>query len=240
MSTNPSPWIKLFLAGLCLSLVVGVGQEGVGQTRQGQYPSSQEQQRQPGAQAQESNSLIHGVTVAAGLAIYQGDFSLNPSHNLVKYIAGNGKLSLRVGADHRLGRFDQYGLGADLVYSRLSGETTNEIGFKSNLVALDLYADYELPYIYEGLFRVFVGGGPNLIISPSYTGTPRVSKEENYQRLGTRVTGSLKVGVTILDSFRIGTRISSTDLLDGYKGFVSDGVPDFVSFLNIGYRIDLE
>jgi hypothetical protein len=79
-----------------------------------------------------------------------------------------------------------------------------------------------------------------LIISPSYTGTPRVSKEENYQRLGTRVTGSLKVGVTILDSFRIGTRISSTDLLDGYKGFVSDGVPDFVSFLNIGYRIDLE
>jgi hypothetical protein len=240
MSTNPSPWIKLFLAGLCLSLVVGVGQEGVGQTRQGQYPSSQEQQRQPGAQAQESNSLIHGVTVAAGLAIYQGDFSLNPSHNLVKYIAGNGKLSLRVGADHRLGRFDQYGLGADLVYSRLSGETTNEVGFKSNSVALDLYADYELPYIYEGLFRVFVGGGPNLIISPSYTGTPRVSKEENYQRLGTRVTGSLKVGVTILDSFRIGTRISSTDLLDGYKGFVSDGVPDFVSFLNIGYRIDLE
>jgi hypothetical protein len=67
-----------------------------------------------------------------------------------------------------------------------------------------------------------------------------VSKPENFQPLGTRVTGSLKVGVTIMDTFRIGTRISSTDLLDGYKGYTSDGVPDFVSFLNIGYRIDLE
>jgi hypothetical protein len=105
---------------------------------------------------------------------------------------------------------------------------------------MDFYADYELPYIREGLLRVFVGGGPNLIISPTYNGAPRVSKDENFQKLGTRVTGSLKVGVTIMDSFRIGTRIASSDLIDGYKGFTSDGVPDFVSFLNIGYRFSLD
>jgi hypothetical protein len=239
MRTNASLWLRLVLAGILLS-VLG-GQEKAARAQQGQYPSSSEgQQTQRPPQAQEDGPFIHGVTIAGGLAIYQGDFSLNPNHNLVKYIAGNGKLSFRVGADHRLGEFNQYGLGADLVYNRLSGETADGTGFEANSVALDLYADYELPYIYEGLFRVFVGGGPNLIISPSYSGTPRVSEPENFQPLGTRVTGSLKVGVTIMDTFRIGTRISSTDLLDGYKGYTSDGVPDFVSFLNIGYRIDLE
>jgi hypothetical protein len=173
------------------------------------------------------------------LAIYQGDFSLNPNHNIVKYIAGNGKLAFRIGADHRLGQYDQYGLGIDLVYNRIGGEAATGVGFEANSVALDFYADYELPYIKAGLFRVFIGGGPNLIISPSYSGgVPRVSKPENYQKLGTRVIGSLKVGVTVLDALRIGTRIASSDLLDGYKGFVSDGVPDFVSFLSISYRID--
>jgi hypothetical protein len=240
MSTNTSLWSRLVLAGIVLSFLIGPG--GTALAQQGQYPQSsgEQQTRQSPRQSQDGGSFIHGVTVAAGLAIYQGDFSLNPNHNFVKYVAGNGKLSFRVGADHRLGQFNQYGLGADLVYNRLSGETARGTGFESNSVALDLYADYELPYIYEGLLRVFVGGGPNLIISPSYSGTPRVSKPENFQPLGTRVTGSLKVGVTILDTFRIGTRISSSDLLDGYKGYTSDGVPDFVSFLNIGYRIDLE
>jgi hypothetical protein len=178
--------------------------------------------------------------VAVGLAVYQGDFSRNPEHNPVKYLAGSGKLSARVGVDHRLGRFDQYGLGADLVYNRISGEGADQVGFTQDALALDFFADYELPYIQQGLFRVFVGGGPNLIISPSYEGVPRVQEDENYQRLDTRVMGSLKVGVTIYDRFRIGTRIASSDLLDGYKGFQSDGVPDFISFLNFGYRFNLK
>jgi len=241
MSVTSDLWSKsVLLVGLLFflsGLQTGFGQRGQRYPQSGQQSEGRSSQAQP--QMQESGSLIHGITVGAGLAIYQGDYSVNPNHNIVKYIAGNGKLSLRFGMDHRLGQFEQYGLGFDLVYSRLSGESTGGVGFKANTVALDLIADYELPYVKEGLFRVFVGLGPNFIISPSYDGTPGVKDPENFQPLGTRVSGSLKVGVTILDSFRIGTRIASSDLLDGYKGFTSDGVPDFVSFLNIGYRFDL-
>lgn len=239
MRITSSFWVGLLLAGgLLLPSWSG---EAFAQVQRGGNAQSQDDQsasRSAERQSQDG-SIVHGITVAGGLSIYQGDYSLNPEHNLVKYIAGNGDLLLRVGADHRLGKFNQYGLGADLVYSRLAGKSSNGTGFKANSVSLDLYADYELPYIYEGLFRVFVGGGPNLLIAPSYTGTPFVQDPKNYQRLGTRVIGTLKVGVTILDTFRIGTRISSSDLLDGYKGFTSDGVPDFVSFLNIGYRFRL-
>jgi hypothetical protein len=175
-----------------------------------------------------------------GLAVYQGDFSRNPEHSFVKYVAGSGKLSLRAGADHRMGRFDQYGVGADVVYNRLAGETTGGAGFEANSVALDIYADYELPYIRQGLFRVFVGAGPNFIISPSYKEFSGLPDEDNVDKLGTRVTGSLKVGVTILDRIRVGTRIASSDLIDGYKGIDGGGGPDIISFLNFSYRFDLK
>ena len=213
-----------------------------GASQQGGYgqPGQQgQQQRRPQAQP-ESEPFIHGIMVGAGIAVYQGDFSRNPEHNPVKYLAGSGKLSIRVGADHRLGRFDQYGLGADLVYSRIGGQTTGGSGFSANTVALDFYGDYELPYVRQGLFRVFLGVGPNFIISPSYDNFPSQSSDDNFEKLGTRVTGSLKVGVTILDKFRIGTRISSSDLIDGYKGFDPNGVPDIISFLNFSYRFDLK
>ena len=210
--------------------------------QQGQYGQAGDQQQQPPpTQArQESEPFIHGITIGAGLAVYQGDFSRNPEHNIVKYIAGSGKLSLRAGVDHRLGRYEQYGLGADVVYNRLGGETTGGLGFTANSLALDFYADYELPYIQQGLFRVFLGAGPNFMISPSYDGFPDENADDNFEKLGTRVTGSLKVGVTILDKFRIGTRIASSDLIDGYKGFDPDGVPDIISFLNFSYRFDLK
>ena len=217
----------------------GAPQQGRGAPQQGQYGGQQggQQQRMPQAARKESEPFIHGISVGLGLAVYQGDLSRNPNHNPIKYIAGNGKLAVRVGADHRLGRFDQYGLGVDLLYNRLGGQSSGGTKFSANSLALDFYGDYELPYVQQGLFRVFLGVGPNFIISPSYEG---FSGLRNSEKLGTRVTGSLKVGVTILDKFRIGTRISSSDLLDGYKGFDSNGIPDFVSFLNFSYRFSLK
>lgn len=207
--------------------------------QQGQYGSPQgQQQTQQEAQTQESEPFIHGVSIGAGIAVYQGDFSRNPEHNIVKYVAGSGKLSLRAGIDHRMGQFDQFGVGADVVYSRLGGETTGGAGFSANSVAIDFYGDYELPYIRQGLLRVFVGAGPNIMISPSYEGFSGLS-DENAKKLGTRVTGSLKVGVTILDKIRLGTRIASSDLIDGYKGY-NPGGPDFISFVNFSYRFNLK
>lgn len=240
MVTTSSLWTRLILIGSFLWTLGGGQVLAQGAAGQSPQASDDRQERVP-SQVQDEGSFIHGISVGVGLAIYQGDFSANPNHNPVKYIAGSGNLSARVGMDHRLGEFNQYGLGADLVYNRLAGESPRGNGFTSNAVALDLYADYELPYISEGLLRLFIGGGPNLIISPSYSGIPGCASggDECYQPLGTRVTGSLKIGVTILDSFRIGTRIASTNLLDGYKGFQNNDVPDFVSFLNVGYRFDM-
>jgi hypothetical protein len=244
--------IVLLLTGLFF-MVFGI--DGVlGQApQQGQPPeqapgyrgygaSEEDQQSQQAQQPQEeSEPFIHGISLGVGIAVYQGDFSRNPEHSFVKYVAGSGKLSLRAGLDHRLGQFDQYGVGADVVYNRLGGETTGGIGFDANSVAVDFYGDYELPYIRQGLFRVFVGVGPKIMISPSYENFSRLRDEDNFERLGTRVIGSLKVGVMILDKLRVGTRIASTDMLDGYEGFDSDGsTPDFISFLNIGYRFNLK
>ena len=238
-------WSKSVLLAGILFATLGL-QEGLAQRDQGQYPqgnnpqgTGQQGDNQSQVQSQpQSGSFVHGLSVGAGLAIYQGDLSANPEHNVVKYIAGNGSLSLRVGADHRLGTFDQYGFGADLVYSRISGETTGNISFKTDGIALDFYADYELPYIQQGLFRVFIGAGPFLLVSPSYGNFPQGNN--NFEELGTRVIGSLKYGVTIMDSFRIGSRVASSNLLDGYKGFNDTGVPDFVSFVNVSYRFDVE
>ncbi len=213
------------------------GQARSRRSGQGQQQGGQAQTQQ---EPQQSEPFIHGISVGAGLAIYQGDFSRNPEHNPIVYVAGSGKLSVKVGADHRLGRFDQYGVGADLVYSRLSGTSTRETGFSVNSVALDFYGDYELPYVRQGLFRVFLGGGPTFLISPSYKNFENLARsEENSSKKGTRVIGSLKVGVTVLDKFEFGTRIASTDLLDGYEGFGGGGgVPDIVSFLNFTYRFN--
>lgn len=205
--------------------------------RYGRQSGDQTQQQQ--VRDDTGDPFIHGVSLGIGLAVYQGDFSRNPEHNIVKYLAGSGSLSLRAGVDHRMGRFEQYGVGTDLVYNRLSGQTTGGSGFSANTLALDFYADYELPYIKQGLFRVFVGGGPNFIISPSYDNFPDEGQDDNYEKLGSRVTGSLKIGVTVIDKFRIGTRIASSDLIDGYKGFDPDGVPDIISFVNFSYRFDV-
>jgi len=242
--TSPLRPKSFVIQGVLLLLLGFCGVHAQGRRAPQPHPqSARAQQGQADQQtetaAQPSEPFIHGVTIAAGLAIYQGDFSRNPNHNIVKYVAGSGKLSLRAGVDHRLGRYHQFGVGADVVYNKLSGETTGGIGFETNSIALDFYADYELPYIKQGLFRVFVGGGPNFVISPSYTGFPEDPEDGKFDRLGTRVMGSLKVGVTILDKFRIGTRIPSSDLIDGYKGFDPDSATDYISFINFGYRFDL-
>lgn len=191
-------------------------------------------------QLQERQPFVHGLSIGAGLAVYQGDFSRNPNHNVFKYL-GTAKPSIELGVDHRFGQFDQFGAGADLIYSHISGATSGKIEFQNNILSLDVYGDYELPYVKLGLFRVFAGAGPMLLINPSYQNFPDDANGDIRWRpdLGTRFVGSAKFGVTIYGSVKIGTRITSTDLLDGYLGFHRDGLTDIVSFIKVSHRFDL-
>lgn len=228
MFTTSYVWPKpLLVAVVLVAFGSSFGAEDVFAQRQGQYQ-----------QSEQGDFFIHGISLGIGLAIYQGDFTRNPNHNIIKYIAGNGHLSAQVGADHRFGRYDQVGVGLDVSYTRISEKTTEQRGFKSNIVAVDAVVDYELPYIKQGLFRFFIGGGPYIILDPSYDNFPEQERGERWQQLGTRAIGSVKVGVTILDGFQIGTRIATSDLVDGYKGYNPDGLPDFISFLRLRYRFD--
>lgn len=243
------PLISLFRAQILVVLggvlLVFCVQESTAQTPwQQNTPSESAEEEQNQSQSrpsQQSELLVHGLIVGGGLTVYQGDFSRNPNHNILKYL-GTAKPSLRVGVDHRLGYYDQYGLGVDLAYSRVEGMTSGRIGFKNNMVSLDVYGDYELPYVKVGLFRVFVGGGGVLLLNPEYNNFPNNADGNSKWRpdLKTRVVGSVKVGVTILDKIRVGTRIASTDFLDGYVGYNKGGLTDIVSFISFNYRFGLK
>lgn len=214
--------------------------DAIAQTPWQEQDSAESNQQEESREA-ESPSLIHGLVAGAGLAVYQGDFSRNPNHNIFKYL-GTAKPTIQFGVDHRLGQFDQYGVGADLIYTHVSGATSGRIEFANNMLSLDMYGDYELPYIKLGLFRVFVGGGPLLLINPTYQNFPDDADQDSRWRpdLGTRVVGSATIGVTIFGSLRVGTRITSTDLLDGYLGFHRGGITDMVSFVKVVHRFDIK
>jgi hypothetical protein len=199
------------------------------------YAQSPSQEEQSGGQDQHER-LVHGIRVGGGLAAYQGDISRNPNDNILKYV-GTAKPSILVGADYRTGYYDQFGVGLDLVYTRLGGETTGNTSFSNNMVSLDAYADYELPYIQQGLFRIFLGGGASFLVSPSYQGFE--TGEEWRSNLGTRVVGSFSVGVTIIDKIQVGARFPTTDYLDGYGGLYEDPYPDVVSFVRFTHRFEL-
>ncbi|MES3630496.1 MAG: hypothetical protein PPP56_10060 [Longimonas sp.] len=183
--------------------------------------------------------FIHGVKIGFGINTYQGDLSRNPNNNVLKY-ATSANPSAMVGVDWRFGEFEQYGLNTTLQYNRVAGKTTGQnvpLEFTNNLLALDFTADYDLPYIQQGLFRVFLGGGPLFVIEPTYENFP--TDDDRFDELGSRVTGSFVAGVSMFDTFRIGVRVPTSGMIDGHTGI--DGVkrPDYVGFIDITYRFDL-
>ena len=202
--------------------------------QQGQQP---QQAQQP--QQEESDPLIHGITAHIGINGFQGDVSSNPNNNLLKY-AGLGDINFTVGIDHRLGTYDQYGLNIDLTSDHYYGKIVFDgrlLEHSNTLVSLDFVADYELPYIRQGLLRVFAGGGPAFVVAPWYGRYPN-NNELFDTSLTTRPIGTAVVGISIFEVLRIGTRITSTDYLDGYAGFNGEGFPDVLGFITVGYRFD--
>jgi hypothetical protein len=88
------------------------------------------------------------------------------------------------------------------------------------------------------------------IIAPSYEGFPTEEEQQRLREetglgaewqpdLGTRVTGAVKLGVIIQDRIRIGLRVPFTDYVDGHNGIDGDGSVDFVTTINLGYRLNL-
>lgn len=205
--------------------------------RQGQQQPQQQPQQQQ--QTDESEPFIHGITVHIGLNAYQGDLSNNPNQNLLKY-AGLADISFTAGIDHRLGAFDQYGLNVDLTYDHYYAKGVFDgrlLEHSNSLVSLDFVGDYELPYVKQGLLRVFAGGGPAFVIAPWYGRYPQ-NNDLYKPSLTTRAIGTAVVGISVFEVVRFGARITSTDFLDGYAGFEGEGFPDTIGFFTIGYRFD--
>ena len=248
----------------CLALVLGVGMASdvLAQTqgRAGQPPPRQQGQPRDSSpndeaslqQEESSEPFLHGVYLGFGVSTYHGDIDGNPSQDPIGFL-GNATLRLTVGADHRLGTYDQFGVETRLSFEQVDGAARGwganpdePLKFDASLLNLDIVGSYELPYIRQDFLRVFAGGGPSLIVSPTYEGFPSDAQLDEDQTsifrrdLGTRITASVVAGVTILDSFRIGVRVLPSDSVDGYEGF-QDGseVPDVVGFVSFGHRFDL-
>lgn len=232
---------------LCLALALGLACATDAHAqfpRQGQQqPPSQEERGEVEPRPQpESKPFITGYFFSIGLNAYQGDVSNNGNNNFIKYVA-NADINVMAGMDHRFGEYEQFGVQARLSYDHIHGKISGPQGqlleFGNSLINLDVVGAYELPYVKQGLFRVFAGGGPVLVVAPWYGRYPR-NDDRFDTSLTTRVIGSGVVGVTIFDSVHIGTRITTTDFLDGYEGFrdSDQGFPDIVTFISIGTRFD--
>ncbi len=231
---------------MCLALLLGValvadafaqnnprgnrGRPAFGQDRQQQQPQEQEID-QP---------FISGVYVGVGLNTYQGDLDSNPNDNIIKHL-GAAQLDVVVGIDKRFGQFEQFGIEALLSYDRISGQNVRNLQFTNNLLTLEFTGSYELPYIKQGLLRIFAGGGPMFVISPTYSGFPEEnpSPDTRFDELGTRVVGAFTGGVLISNKVRIAARVTTTDFLDGHTGLNSGGPLDLLGVVTVGYRFNL-
>jgi hypothetical protein len=229
----------------------GVGSFGDPLDNPQQGGQQAEQQQDP--YAEDPRPFIDGVYFGAGINIFQGDFSANPNNNLLKHL-GSAELNVLAGADKRFGAFEQYSLGAELEYNFLSGQLISgqqrpNQSFSTHTLSLDFVGNYDIPFVSQNLFRVFVGVGPMFVISPSYDNFPSPERQQQLANegiegewqgdLGTRVTGAVKFGLIIQDRIRIGIRAPFTDYVDGHSGINAGGSVDLVTTINLGYRINL-
>lgn len=180
--------------------------------------------------AQAQSALLRpfdGASIGGGLNIYQGDLDGNPDSDLIKYIGG-ANLHVLAGVDRRYGRF---GAGLDFNYHRFTARSSY-VDMANNVMSLDLVGSFGVDN--RGLFRLYTGIGPTFLI-PRYYRFPE--NREGYEDPGPRFVATVPVGIIFQDRIRLGIRITSTDLLEGFRG--NSGSRDYLSFINLGYRFDL-
>lgn len=115
------------------------------------------------------------------------------------------------------------------------------IQFTNNAFSLDLGVTYTFETKPEGIFGVFAGVGPTLLLNPTYEGFPPEEEDDRdrYREEGTRVVPTAKLGFVVQDYLRIGLRMTPSNLLDGYLGFRETSNSDFIAFISITPRINL-
>ena len=184
----------------------------------------------PAARAQNALSqLFDGASIGGGLNVYQGDLDSNPDSEIIKYI-GAANLHFLAGVDKRYGAL---GLGVDFNYHRFTART-GQVDMANNVFSLDLVGSLGAGRRGRSLIRFYAGVGPAFLL-PRYYRFP--DDVEGYQDAGTRFVATFPIGIVFQDRIRVGMRITSTDLLDGYTG--TGGSRDYLSFINLGYRFDL-
>lgn len=230
--------------GLLLSLTIhdAMAQDFGGRRGRTNTPPQEQDPQEQEQQVPQGSPFIDGIIVGIGINTFLGDMDSNPNDNILKHVAG-ANLTAMVGADMRFGIFDQYSVAAHLTYERLAGQNIIDLTFTNNVLNLDVQAEYAPPIVQQNLFRFFIGGGPSLLISPSYDfGSigPNTNNRDNWREdLGTRVVGNFVAGVTLLDRVRIGMRVFTTDFVDGHSGRTGDGPVDMLGFFSVSHRFDL-
>ena len=170
-----------------------------------------------------------GASIGIGLNAYHGDLDGNPDSEFIKYV-GAANLHLLAGVDRRFGAL---GLGLDFNFHRLTARS-GRVDMANNIASLDFTVSAGIGGVDQSLLRLYAGVAPTLLI-PRYYRFP--SDLEGYNDLGTRFVTSFPVGIIIQDRIRLGVRITTTDLLEGYVG--TGGNRDYLTFINLGYRFDL-
>lgn len=189
--------------------------------------------------ATDDSSLIDGVMVGVGINTFHGDVDSDDGPNTFPRSLTTAGLNVRLGVDRRFGPGDRLGTSAHLVYDRIYGEGSQGWFFTNNLLSLELTGEYGPSWGQDDLFRFFAGGGPTLLIRPSYANLPEGSSNNTAKERGTRVVGTLVFGVQIADRVRLGLRMATTDYLDGLRTADRNYPVDLIGFVNVGYRFDL-
>ena len=170
-----------------------------------------------------------GASIGIGLNVYHGDLDGNPDSEFVKYV-GAANLHLLAGVDRRFGAL---GVGLDFNYQRLTARS-GRVDMANNIASLDFVVSMGVGGANQSLLRLYAGIAPTLLI-PRYYRFP--SDREGYDDLGTRFVTSFPVGIILQDRIRLGIRVTTSDLLEGYRG--TGGDRDYLTFINLGYRFDL-
>lgn len=182
----------------------------------------------------QAQPLVDGVTVGLGLTNYHGDLDWNPDNGPAEFIAASN-LGVFVGADRSFGPVVAE---TALSYTRIDVDYPL-VEMTLSTLGLDLTAGYIFDLFRPSFLRVYAGVAP-LLVMPTYDRVDDARLESSildFERRSTQVVWSFPVGIVIQDTFRLGLRFLPGDDFDGATG--PSGASDLLSFLSVGYRVDL-